>query len=62
MTDLRADLPFNLDAPNVVHMTIKPADLMEDEAEATGKTAKGGSIRARAGADDGGAGCRCVVL
>ncbi|OQO05725.1 hypothetical protein B0A48_09818 [Cryoendolithus antarcticus] len=55
------DLPFNLDASNVVHMTIKPADLMEDEAEAIGKTAKGGSIRARAGADDSGAGCRAVA-
>lgn len=56
------DLPFNLDQQNVVHMTVKPADLLEDEAEGAGKASGKGSIRAHAAGDEGGAGCRCVIL
>ena len=56
-----SDLPFKLDDTNVVHMTIKPADFLEDE-EVAGKSAgKGHSIRGRDG-EDRGAGCRCVIL
>jgi hypothetical protein len=39
-------------------MTVKPADLLEDEAEGAGK----GSIRANNSGEEGGAGCRCVIL
>ena len=57
-----SDLPFNLDQQNVVHMTVKPADLLEDEAEGAGKASGKGSIRAHAAGEEGGAGCRCVIL
>lgn len=42
-------------------MTVKPADLVDDEAEATGKGPGKSSLRGRDG-DDGGAGCKCVIL
>jgi hypothetical protein len=61
-TNAYLDLPFNLATTNVVHMTIKPADLMEDEVEAAGKHGTKGSIRAHAAGEEGGAGCRCVIL
>ncbi len=56
-----ADLPFKLDDTNVVHMTVKPADFLEDDETAHKTGGKGHSIRGR---DDGerGAGCRCVIL
>jgi len=55
------DFPFKLETTNVVHMTVKPTDFGDDEADAGGKGGKGNSIRGR---DDGerGAGCRCVIL
>ncbi|KAM0702382.1 hypothetical protein Q7P35_011292 [Cladosporium inversicolor] len=56
------DLPFALQNANVVHMTVKPADLLEDEAEGAGKTGSKGSIRANNSGEEGGAGCRCVIL
>jgi hypothetical protein len=40
-------------------MTIKPADLLDDEAEGAGKSGGKGSIRA---GEEGGAGCRCVTM
>jgi len=42
-------------------MTVKPADITEDDEAAGGKTGKGSSIRQRDG-EDTGAGCRCVIL
>lgn len=56
------DLPFALQNANVVHMTVKPADLLEDEAEGAGKSGGKGSIRANNSGEEGGAGCRCVIL
>jgi hypothetical protein len=55
------DFPFKLDAANVVHMTVKPADFLDDDDTGGKGTGKGHSIRGR---DDGerGAGCRCVIL
>lgn len=56
-----ADFPFNVDQTNVVHMTVKPADLIEDEAEPSGK-GKSGVLRARdADGEERGSCCRCVV-
>jgi hypothetical protein len=43
-------------------MTVKPADYMDDEAEAAGKTGSKGSIRAHNAGEESGAGCRCVIL
>lgn len=43
-------------------MTVKPADLLEDEAEGAGKSGSKGSIRANNSGEEGGAGCRCVIL
>lgn len=55
------DFPFNMEQTNVVHMTIKPADLLDDD-EAAGKgTGKAGAPRTRDG-EDRGSGCRCVIL
>jgi hypothetical protein len=56
------DLPFALQNANVVHMTVKPADLLEDEAEGAGKTGGKGSIRANNSGEEGGAGCRCAIM
>lgn len=54
------DLPFKDDSTNVVHMTVKPADLVDDEETAGKSTGKTGSTRMREGADRS-AGCRCSV-
>jgi len=56
------DLPFAILNSNVVHMTVKPADLLDDEAEGAGKTGSKGSIRAHNAGEESGAGCRCVIL
>ncbi|KAJ8603658.1 hypothetical protein MRB53_042093 [Persea americana] len=58
---LLKDSPFTLAATNVVHMTVKPADLLDDDAEGAGKsTAK--STRGRSNSDGESAGCcRCVI-
>lgn len=50
---------FNHDAPNVVHMTVKPQDMLDEEEAA----AKGGKNGSRSGDDENGSpGCRCVIL
>ncbi|KAK4494312.1 hypothetical protein PRZ48_014610 [Zasmidium cellare] len=51
------DFNFNIDGPNVVHMTVKPADLIDDDETAGKGTGKGGALRAR-DTEDRGAGCR----
>ncbi|KAF1821382.1 uncharacterized protein K489DRAFT_297082, partial [Dissoconium aciculare CBS 342.82] len=65
------EYPFNLSAVNVVHMTVKPADLHDDDdAAGAGKGSKSGHGGFRRGGgrdddheeDDRGAGCRCVIL
>ncbi|OJJ81730.1 uncharacterized protein ASPGLDRAFT_68595 [Aspergillus glaucus CBS 516.65] len=53
-----SDSKFNRDAPNIVHMTIKPQELI-DEEDAAG--AKGQSIRERVPSVRS-PGCRCVIL
>ena len=58
-----ADYNFNLAQPNIVHMTVKPADFGEDdEGAAASKHGKSGSIRRQRDGGEGGAGCRCVIL
>ncbi|KAF1943229.1 hypothetical protein EJ02DRAFT_343641 [Clathrospora elynae] len=52
------DCRFQTDTPNVVHMTVKPQEVVDDEENA--KTGKGGSRRD--GDDEPTAGCRCVIL
>lgn len=52
------DSRFNHEAPNVVHMTIKPQDYVEDE---DAKGAKGGYSASR-DANERSPGCRCVVM
>ncbi|CAK7239473.1 MAG: hypothetical protein STHCBS139747_000904 [Sporothrix thermara] len=47
---------FSPDAPNVVHMSVKPPEMMEDEEAAKGKSG-GREARTR----EGGGGC-CVIL
>jgi hypothetical protein len=48
---------FQTEAPNVVHMTVKPQEVVDEE---DAKTGKGGSRRD--GDDEEHAGCRCVIL
>ncbi|KAF2842335.1 hypothetical protein M501DRAFT_1013684 [Patellaria atrata CBS 101060] len=48
---------FNAEAPNVLHMTVKPQDLIEEEDTKTGKS----TARDR-GDNEPTAGCRCVIL
>ncbi|RMZ69133.1 ubiquitin [Pyrenophora seminiperda CCB06] len=52
------DCRFQTDTPNVVHMTVKPQEVVEDEENA--KTGKAGSRREND--DEPTAGCRCVIL
>lgn len=59
-TNLVVDFPFNIDQTNVVHMTVKPADLIEDEGEPSAK--KSGVLRQRdSEGEESSAGCRCVI-
>ncbi|KAL6706470.1 hypothetical protein ACN47E_005409 [Coniothyrium glycines] len=52
------DCRFQTDSPNVVHMTVKPQEVVDEEENAkTGKGPKG-----RDGDDEPTAGCRCVIL
>ncbi|WPH04773.1 Hypothetical protein R9X50_00766800 [Acrodontium crateriforme] len=55
------DYPFHLDSPNILHMTVKPADFDDDDGHGGKSASKVGSFRAR-DVEDGGAGCRCVIL
>ncbi|KAJ4301877.1 hypothetical protein N0V90_003973 [Kalmusia sp. IMI 367209] len=55
--DWREDCRFQTEAPNVVHMTIKPQEIVDEE---DAKTGKGG--KARDGDEETHAGCRCVIL
>jgi hypothetical protein len=48
---------FQTEAPNVVHMTVKPQEAVDDEDAKTGK----GGVR-RDGDEETHAGCRCVIL
>lgn len=59
--DLSPDSPFSLTNTNVVHMTVKPAELLDDDTEGAGKhTAQ--SVRRRGMSEGESAGCcRCVL-
>ncbi|KAF1840760.1 ubiquitin-like protein [Cucurbitaria berberidis CBS 394.84] len=52
------DCRFQIDNPNVVHMTVKPQEVVDEEENA--KTGKGANRRD--GEDEPTAGCRCVIL
>ncbi|KAH7388868.1 ubiquitin-related domain-containing protein [Pyrenochaeta sp. MPI-SDFR-AT-0127] len=52
------DCRFQTDTPNVVHMTVKPQEVVDDEENA--KTGKGANRRD--GDEEPTAGCRCVIL
>lgn len=51
------DCRFQTDTPNVVHMTVKPQEVVDEE---DAKTGKGG--HRRDGDEESHAGCRCVIL
>lgn len=53
------DLKFNEAAANVVHMSIKPQDFMEDE---DAKGSKATKTQSNHGAEDRSPGCRCSVM
>lgn len=46
-----------MDNPNVVHMSVRPAEMMEEEEAGKGKTSTRDGRRNR----EGGSGC-CVIL
>lgn len=48
---------FNMDTPNVVHMTVKPQDIVDDEEAIRGKT----GTRDR-DQQESTPGCRCTIL
>lgn len=58
--NVRIDLPFNMASTNVVHMTVKPADIIDDDEAANAKST-GKAVRQRE-TEEQGAGCRCVIL
>jgi len=51
------DCRFQQESPNVVHMTVKPQEVVDEE---DAKTGKGGNRRGDD--DETHAGCRCVIL
>jgi hypothetical protein len=52
------DCRFQTEAPNVVHMTVKPQEVVDEEENAkTGKSSK-----TRDDGEEPTAGCRCVIL
>ena len=53
----RAEYQFSMDNPNVVHMSVRPAEMMEEEEAGKGKTSTREGRRNR----EGGGGC-CVIL
>ncbi|KAL1599676.1 hypothetical protein SLS60_007479 [Paraconiothyrium brasiliense] len=55
--DWREECRFQTEAPNVVHMTVKPQEIVDEE---DAKTGKGG--KTRDGDEETHAGCRCVIL
>ena len=59
LTELQTESKFNHDAPNVVHMTIKPQDYIEEE---DAKGAKAGYTSSRDGTETRSPGCRCIVM
>jgi hypothetical protein len=60
------DCRFSDSAPNVVHMSVKPQDVIDDEENAKSAKGKGsgggGSRPARGDGDEPTAGCRCIVM
>lgn len=53
---LRTEYQFSVDSPNVVHMSVRPAEMLEEEEAGKGKTSTREG-RAR----EGSGGC-CVIL
>ncbi|KAK4232413.1 ubiquitin-related domain-containing protein [Podospora fimiseda] len=49
------------DTPNVVHMSVRPAEMMEEDEGAKGKASSRESRSGRSGREGGGSGC-CVIL
>jgi hypothetical protein len=52
------DSRFNQETPNVVHMTIKPQEYVEDEDAKGGK----GSFANNRESNERSPGCRCVIM
>lgn len=48
---------FNADAANVVHMTVRPQDMIDEEDASKSK-----SLARERDASEDTAGCRCVIL
>jgi hypothetical protein len=57
IANLRAECKFNGEAANVVHMTVRPQDVVDEEDAQKNKA----NSRERDGEESQG-GCRCVIL
>jgi hypothetical protein len=53
-----ADYKFGTDSPNVLHMTIKPQDYVEDEDAKGGKSSMAGNRESEGRSP----GCRCIIM
>jgi len=53
---MTTEYQFSHDSPNVVHMSVRPAEMMEEDEAGKGKSSARESRRS-----DGGNGC-CVIL
>jgi hypothetical protein len=52
------DYKFALDSPNVLHMTIKPQDFIEEEDAKGGKS----TYSANREGENRSPGCRCIIM
>lgn len=54
----RTDYKFGSDSPNVLHMTIKPQDYVEEEDAKGGKS----TYSANRESESRSPGCRCIIM
>lgn len=57
IANMLVECRFNADSANVVHMTVRPQDVVDEEEQSKGKALRGETE----GAEET-AGCRCVIL
>lgn len=54
---MHTDCKFNAETANVVHMTVRPQDVVDEEDASKGK-----AVGRHGEAGESNAGCRCVIL
>lgn len=56
------DCRFNKTSPNVVHMTVRPQDVVDEEETERKRNEGRGSRRGHPGGEEATPGCRCVIM